>query len=229
MENLAIFTVLNYPTKEDFYKILDSLESQNVGYLEIGIPVTNPYVDGELIKKAHQTVILEGLTSEDVEKTLTFIKQNYSFKLILMTYQEGVELFKLDKLSHKLYDGIICVDKVLSPKVFNSPVYIYNEDLTEDELKHYLSSNSEFNYVMSGRGKTGSFNTVPEEYLDTLKKISIIKPHAINFIGFGIKTKEDIKKVISNGADGAIIGTAFIQIFLNEGVKGIEEYLKSLN
>jgi tryptophan synthase alpha chain len=81
---------------------------------------------------------------------------------------------------------------------------------------------------MSGRGKTGSFDSVPSEYIKTIKRINQIKPQSKNFIGFGIKSKEDIMNVIENGADGAIIGTAFIQIFLDKGIEGINEYLKSL-
>jgi tryptophan synthase alpha subunit len=65
LNNLAIFTVWNYPTKEDFYQILDSLDEQGVGFVEIGIPVTNPYVDGDLIQEAHKKVIDTGLTASD--------------------------------------------------------------------------------------------------------------------------------------------------------------------
>ncbi|MFW7372023.1 tryptophan synthase subunit alpha [Vagococcus fluvialis] len=228
MNNLAIFTVWNYPTKEDFYQILDNLDEQGVGFVEIGIPVTNPYVDGDLIQEAHKKVIDTGLTASDLEEDLKLIKERYSFKVILMTYKEGVELFDIDKLSHTLYDGIICVDQVLEASQFNSPVYIFNEDLTNQELENFLISDSQFNYVMSGRGKTGSFDSVPSEYIKTIKRINQIKSQSKNFIGFGIKSKEDIMNVIENGADGAIIGTAFIQIFLDKGIKGINEYLKSL-
>ncbi len=227
MKNLAIFTVWNYPTKEEFYQILDTLEKQGVRYVEIGIPVTNPYVDGDLIQKAHKKVIATGLSANDLLEDLTFIKERYSFKVILMTYKEGINLFEIDRLSHTLYDGIICVDEVLNPTKFNGPVYIFNEDLTKEELNSYLASDSEFNYVMSGRGKTGSFDSVPTEYLETIKKINEIKPNSTNFIGFGIKSKNDISNVIENGADGAIIGTAFLQMFLEQGIKGIDNYLKS--
>ncbi|MEG0550855.1 MAG: tryptophan synthase subunit alpha [Vagococcus sp.] len=228
MENLAIFTVLNYPNETKFFNILDTLESRKVGYVEIGIPVTNPYVDGELIQEAHQSVMKDGLSKEKVQQALKTIKENYSFKVILMTYKEGVELFDLDHLSHELYDGIICVDQVLNPEVFNQPVYIFNEDLSDEELTGYLNSQSPFHYVMSGRGKTGSFDSVPTEYVETIKKIAVIKKDTKNFIGFGIKTKEDISSVKNNGADGAIIGTEFLKTHARDGITGIENYLDSL-
>lgn len=228
MENLAIFTVLNYPSQEEFFKILDVLDSRKVGYVEIGIPVTNPYVDGELIQQAHQAVIKDGLTKEMVEDALKTIKERYSFKVILMTYKEGVELFDIAKLSHSLYDGIICVDQTLDPTIFNQPVYIYNEDVSTEVVTDYLQSDSLFNYVMSGRGKTGTFDAVPTEYIETIKRIKTVKPEDKNFIGFGIKAKEDILEVLKNGADGAIIGTEFLKIYGKDGIVGIETYLDSL-
>lgn len=228
MNNLAIFTVLNFPTRHDFFQILDVLESRKISFVEIGIPTIDPFMDGRLIRGAHAKVITEGLRNSELLETLKIIKEKYSFKIILMTYKQGLKFFEINKLDHTLYDGIICVDEVLNSTVYNKPIYIFNENLTEKDIKKYLNSESEFNYVMSGRGETGSFDLVPVEYIATIKKIKEVNPMSINYVGFGIQNKEDIKKVIENGADGAIIGSAFLDKFLNEGIIGISSYLDSL-
>ena len=220
---------MNYPNQVDFFKILDCLKFENVGYVEIGIPVENPYVDGEIIQAAHKEVLKNGLTTEIIEETLVTIKKTYSFKVILMTYESAINNFELEKLDKSLYDGIICVDKKLQPKSFSNPIHIFNESLSDEEIQKMSDNSSLFNYVMSGQGQTGSFNSVPEEYLETIKRIKKFNSKTKNFVGFGIKSKEDITKVIKNGSDGAIIGTEFLKQYVFNGLSGVKNYLKELN
>lgn len=99
MNNLAIFTVLNFPTRHDFFQILDVLESRKISFVEIGIPTIDPFMDGRLIRDAHAKVITEGLRNSELLETLKIIKEKYSFKIILMTYKQGLKFFEIYKLS----------------------------------------------------------------------------------------------------------------------------------
>lgn len=228
MQNLAVFTVLNYPNESMFFALLDQLEAYGVGYVELGIPVKNPYMDGELIQHAHQSVLEMPLSAACLVALLKRIKERYSFRIILMTYLEGVVSLALNKLDHTLYDGIICVDSQLESEEFHHPIHLCNEDVTDAELAARVSQPSLFNYVMSGRGKTGSFTSVPTEYQATIRRIKAIAPVNKNFVGFGIKNGTDIEAVIKNGADGAIIGTEFLKRYERAGLQGITEYLQEL-
>ena len=90
-----------------------------------------------------------------------------------------------------------------------------------------MKYNELFAYVVSGEGKTGSFNKLPEEYVEVVKKVkSVSKIPA--YVGFGIKSAEDVKEVMKNGADGAIIGTEFIKQYQHGGLEALNAYLEEL-
>ncbi|MCA9766068.1 MAG: tryptophan synthase subunit alpha [Carnobacterium sp.] len=226
MTNLAFYVPLHYPNRNDFFAILDTLEKHNAAYVEIGIPVKNPFMDGELIKEAHKLILEQELNHDSLIKTLKEIKKKYTFKVILMTYKEGVNSFSLKKIPDYLYEGLLCVDDTITKNDFEHPIQIYPPKIKEEEVISLLKNNELFSYVISGEGKTGTFSKVSDQYIDT---IHIIKKHSSLpiLVGFGIKTPQDIASVLLNGADGAIIGTEFLKKFKKEGLEGINDYLES--
>lgn len=228
MKNIMFYLTLNYPNKKEFFNILDSLKENNFGYLEIGIPVTDPYMDGDIIKRTHEEVLAKNLLREDVVDTLEKIKNEYDFKVILMTYFEGVEKFQLDELKPELYDGLLCVDKYLTTKEIKKPVQLYAPQIENTERMEKMENNETLAYVVSGEGKTGSFDEVPSEYIRNLNYLKKNTDIPI-FVGFGIKSKKDVDQVLESGADGAIIGTSFLKTYIEEGMDGLNRYVKSFS
>ena len=94
MKNLVLYLTINYPTRQTFFEILDVVEEFKIGYVEIGIPVADPYLDGAIVRESQEKVFPD-LTMDEITSVLTEIRERYSFKIILMTYNEGVESFKL--------------------------------------------------------------------------------------------------------------------------------------
>lgn len=48
------------------------------------------------------------------------------------------------------------------------------------------------------------------------------------FVGFGIKSCQDIKQIISDGADGVIIGSELIRQLDAGGIEAVQAYIRSL-
>ena len=227
MKNLVFYLTLHYPDRETFFQILELLDRENAGYVEIGIPVSNPYIDGAVIRQTHKEVLEKNMTERDVIRTLEEIRRRFTFKVVLMTYKEGVEYFRLSHVPKDLYDGFLCVDGEFPAKSFPNQISVMGQSLDDEEIAKALKYNHLFAYVVSGEGKTGSFDELPEEYIEVLKKVkSVSKIPA--FVGFGIKSAEDVKKVVENGADGAIIGTEFIKRYQNGGMEALTAYLEQL-
>ena len=226
MNNLVLYVTINYPTREKFFEILDVIEESNVGYVEIGIPVANPYVDGGVVRKTQEQVY-PTLTQQEIISVLEEIRRQYSFRVILMTYHEGVEHFQLSQIARTLYDAILCVDKYLDQKNYTGLVHTFTHKLDQEILAEQLTSSSEFIYLVSGEGKTGEFTQLPNEYIPLL---ACLKPKTKLpiFVGFGVKESEDIISILNEGADGAIIGSEFIKRYDADGISGIKKYLQAL-
>ena len=227
MKNLVFYLTLHYPDKETFFQILELLDKEKAGYVEIGIPVSDPYIDGGVIRQTHKEVLEKGLTKGEVINTLEEIRRRFTFKVVLMTYKEGVEHFCLSDVPKNLYDGFLCVDREYQAGSFPNQIAVLGQSLDREGIAKALKHNELFAYVVSGEGKTGSFNKLPEEYVEVVKKVkSVSKIPA--YVGFGIKSAEDVKEVMKNGADGAIIGTEFIKQYQHGGMEALNAYLEEL-
>ena len=50
MKDLVLYMTIGYPDENTFFRMLDMLDEEKVPVLELGIPVGNPFVDGDLIR-----------------------------------------------------------------------------------------------------------------------------------------------------------------------------------
>lgn len=227
MKHLAFYMTFHYPTRNTFLDILNLLDQEEAGYVEIGIPVLNPYMDGSVIQKTHQDVLEQKPDTEDLIQTLTEIRRRFHFKVVLMTYREGVEQFRLKQIPDTLYDGLICVDGAYPPEVFHNQIAVLSQPADLPAIKKALLHNHLFAYIVSGEGKTGSFARLPDGYIEVIKKVKAVSSIPA-FVGFGIKSAANINEVMKNGADGAIIGTEFIRRYQQGGLEALREYLNEL-
>ncbi|WP_270578448.1 tryptophan synthase subunit alpha [Anaerostipes caccae] len=228
MKDLVLYMTIGYPDENTFFRMLDMLDEEKVPVLELGIPVGNPFVDGDLIRQSHKKVLDSGIGQKKIIRWLQRIRRDYKFCIILMTYKEGMERFCLSELDKNLYDGILCVDEVIRADTGMRPVQIYNETMTEVQMLSLLAENKNFAYVMSGNGKTGSFSCLPDGYKRTvhfLKKNTNLPV----YVGFGIKTLKDVNAVCSHGADGVIIGSHFMRIMSEKGCLECKKYINIIN
>jgi len=227
MKQAVFYVTLNYPSEEEFFQILDCLEQNNIEYVELGIPVNDPYMDGEIVRKSHEYVIKQGFDQNKLMSILNRIHNEYSFKKIIMTYKEGLEAYKILDTMEPLFDGILCVDQLITKEECNEPIQIYNGNQSINEVKKRIKENEMFLYLMSGNGKTGGGGKLPTEYQDM---IPILRTHSTLpiFVGFGIQDENDVLEVISNGADGVIIGSNFMKIYEKEGLQGIQLYIEKI-
>jgi len=144
-----------------------------------------------------------------------------------MTYKEGVEYFHLSNVPRDLYDGFLCVDGEFPTESFPNQITVLGRSLSDESIAKALEHNDLFAYIVSGEGKTGSFDKLPTEYVEVVKKVKTVSKTPA-YVGFGIKSAEDVKEVLKNGADGAIIGTEFIKRYQLGGMDALNAYLEEL-
>jgi tryptophan synthase alpha chain len=223
---ITVYLLANFPNKEKFYKVLDEIKKSKIDYLELGIPCENPFMDGEIIANAHKLVSNRGFTEEDLKDILLYINKNIpEVKLILMTYSDGISKYNLYNYKD-YYHGILCPENFINDNKANR-IQIYNEELTEDEIKERLTYNKEFAYVMTGVMKTGTKCEIPKAYLETIEKIKKYSNILVQ-VGFGISTPEDVKMIAESKADGIIIGSELMKRVESDKLDDIYDYLISI-
>jgi len=225
---LNIYFTAGIPQLEDTAEIIKLIQDSGADMMEIGMPYSDPVADGSVIQKAHELALNNGMTISTLLSQLKSIKNELRIPIILMGYINPVLSFGFENFCRECSEsgvsGLIIPDlpPVEFEKNYQQILEKYNLNFTflvtpetSDERILYLDSlSSGFLYAVSSSSTTGNENAVlnNEDYLSRLASLPLKNPV---MIGFGIKSKEDFENVTQK-ADGGIIGTAFVNILLND-------------
>lgn len=228
MKKLNIYFTAGIPELEDTADIIKLIQDSGADMMEIGMPYSDPVADGPVIQKAHEQALDNGMTIEKLFSQLKSVKDEIRIPVILMGYINPVLSFGFENFcracSESGVSGLIIPDlpPVEFEKNYQSILQHYNLNFTflvtpetSDERILYLDSlNSGFLYAVSSSSTTGNANAVlkNDDYLNRLSSLHLKNPL---MIGFGIKSREDFQNVTEK-ADGGIIGTAFVNILLQD-------------
>ncbi|RKS97753.1 tryptophan synthase subunit alpha [Chryseobacterium defluvii] len=228
MKKLNIYFTAGIPQLEDTVEIIKLIQDSGADMMEIGMPYSDPVADGPVIQHAHELALKNGMTIEKLFSQLKSIKNEIKIPVILMGYINPVLSFGFENFCRECSEsgvsGLIIPDlppiefeknyrEILAKYKLNFTFLVTPE--TSDERMVYLDSlSSGFLYAVSSSSTTGTQNAVlkNEDYLSKLASLPLKNPL---MIGFGIKSKEDFENVTEK-ADGGIIGTAFVNILLED-------------
>ena len=241
-KKLNIYFTAGIPQLKDTTEILKLIQHSGADYIEIGMPYSDPVADGSVIQKAHEIALKNGMTIAELFDQLKSVKSEMNIPIILMGYINPVLSFGFEEFCKECKDsgvsGLIIPD--LPPVEFEKNyrsilekydlnfIFLVTPETSDERIKYLDSLSSGFLYAVSSSSTTGNnakeINN--EEYLNRLANLGLKNPV---MIGFGIKNKSDFDKVTEK-ADGGIIGTAFVNILLNndDWTKKGENFIRSI-
>ncbi len=220
---LMPFLIAGDPSLDITYKILLKLQEEGADFIELGIPYSDPLADGPIIQLSASRALKSGTSITHVLDLLNTLKGKLHIPVILFTYFNPLLSFGFKKFceiaSNVGAAGIIIPDLPLEETTqFSKTANDFNLDLILliapttplERMKMISSKTKGFSYLVSVTGVTGERNNLEnrvENLIGQLKEISS-NPVAV---GFGISSPDHIIKVRKWGADGAIIGSAFVK------------------
>lgn len=210
------------PNKEFSDKLAQTLIESGADILEIGIPYTDPVCDGEVFQRACQRALIRGTTPKDV---FDGIKRLHSKTPIYLTsyyapiYKIGIEKFvaqaKIAGVTGLIIPDILLEEQGELRKACNkhglSLIQFATVYSSKERLKHIIEVSTDFIYCVSLPGVTGEGS----DYSKLLKLLKLLKSLTDKkiYVGFGIKSEEDVKNILGMGADGVIVGSAIARIY----------------
>lgn len=227
-KKLNIYFTAGIPQLEDTAEIIKLIQNSGADMMEIGMPYSDPVADGEIIQKAHELALRNGMTIAKLFEQLKSVKNEIKIPIILMGYINPVLSFGFENFCRECLksgvSGLIIPD--LPPIEFEKNyreilekhnltfTFLVTPETSDERIKYLDSLSSGFLYAVSSSSTTGNENKSinNEDYLQKLASLPLKNPL---FIGFGIKNKKDFDEVTTK-ADGGIIGTAFVKILLND-------------
>lgn len=226
-KKLVSFIVAGDPNPEATLKFMKAL-SKHSDIIELGIPFSDPMADGETIQMADIRALNNGMKVSKVFDIIREFRKYSNTPIVVMTYYNpvfnmGLERF-LKELKESGGNGLIVVDLPvedseeylsLCKKYGINTIFLAAPNTSEDRIKRIDNASSMFVYLVSLYGTTGVRREISNLAIDFLKRTKKLCKNPV-YVGFGISEKEHAKRFIENGADGVVVGSAYVKI--------IEEY-----
>lgn len=229
---LVSYLLGGYPDKESFLKLMRKCDAAGVDIFEIGFPSSNPYSDGEVIKKAHSMVDASICRDESYWKA---VRKATSKPIWLMAYKSDlIETGFYKTLAEKgLIDALVIPDMNFEEhqrlgeelsKYKVDVVGFINPNMKDKEIEKCFMDTA-IVYQQLYAGPTG-MAIKTDDFEDTLRK-GLSYRHVSIFAGFGISTAERVRHLLGSGFHGVIIGTAMIKK-LNVSEEALIDFIKEL-
>ena len=236
---LMTHAVVGYPSLEDNWNMLENMNRAGIDLVELQLPFSEPIADGPAFIRANQFALEHGIHWKEYFDFFKRASESFDFPLLFMGYYNSVfcmghEVF-CDRLTAAGGQGFIIADlpmedsselDMLAASRELDHVQILTPVNSETRLRQIVGKASGFLYFAARKGVTGretDFNLELDDYLKRCRSLTDL-PLAV---GFGIKTAEQIAN-LKNSADIAIIGTACLQVWEEQGADGYQEYLEEL-
>ena len=238
---LSIYFSAGFPKLDDTVKIIKELEKNNVDFIEIGLPFSDPLADGPTIQDSSSKALKNGMNTNYLFNQLANIRNNVKIPLIIMGYfnpilQYGVEKF-CKKCEEVGIDGCIIPDLPVQifhknyKKTFNKygliNIFLITPQTSENRIKYIDEVSDGFIYLVSSSSTTGGINGFGNEQLNYFKRISRMNLKNPLITGFGISDKKSFDQATAC-SNGGIIGSAFIKHLKTKGVSKIDKFVQSI-
>jgi len=205
---------------------------QIADFLEIGFPYSDPLADGPTIQAADSRALKAGMTTAKVFKLIENIRKQISIPITVLVYANLVLQYGVDKFYRHArlagINGVLIPDApaeeavpfVRAAKQHGvCPIFLVTQTTTKARLKKILKYAQGFLYLVSVLGVTGSRKTFSQETTTFIRRVKkqISLPLAV---GFGISQPRQAKAFYRAGADGAIVGSAIIDMIAKHQPEG---------
>ncbi|MFP3951573.1 MAG: tryptophan synthase subunit alpha [Candidatus Bathyarchaeia archaeon] len=223
-------------------EIVGSLISGGADVVELGIPFSDPIADGPTIQAASVRALRAGITPARVMEIAGMVKEEHSSTpLVILSYYNPIFRMGLERF-FKLagdydIDGVIVPDlpveeaeeyKQNASNHGIDTIFLATPNTTPERLEKIIDHTSGFLYLVSIFGVTGARGRLHELTLKTMRRLlPRIRNRVPLAVGFGISEPEHVRAIISNGADAAIVGSAFVRI-IEKHQDNIEEMTRAL-
>jgi tryptophan synthase alpha chain len=197
-----------------------------VDVLELGLPFSDPIADGPTIQAATVRALKAGTTPKMVLGMAGEIKRRCRVPVVVMTYYNPVFRLGLERFFRLAkscgVDGVIVPDLPLeeadgyrkaAAACGVDAIFLAAPSTTEARLRKIVERSSGFVYLVSHFGVTGEQEKMADSTIQLVKRVlPYTKGKVPLAVGFGVSKPEHVKSIIEAGADGVIVGSAFVNI-----------------
>jgi tryptophan synthase alpha chain len=214
------------PSGEFSVKLMKTLAENGADIIEFGFPFSDPIADGATFQAACERALKGGITPiKCIEGIRRLRKEGLSVPLVVTTYSNipyfmGFEHF-ISEIKDAGVQAIIIPDlpieeaEQLMMQVESAGLHLILQvapTTSTDRLNKILENASGFIYLIGVEGVTGARKKLEKSTLKLIQRVRK-KTDVPIMVGFGISKREHAEAIISAGADGVVVGSAYARVY----------------
>jgi tryptophan synthase alpha chain len=216
-----------FPDVEGSIEAMRTMVESGCDVIEVGLPYSDPVMDGPTIQEAAQRALEGGVRTADVLRTVDAVAETGA-KVVVMTYWNPVERYGVERFAADLASaggsGLITPDLVPDEAAEwvaaadahdLDKIFLVAPSSTDARLKMTVESCRGFVYATAVMGVTGareSTSALAEPLVARTREVTDLPIG----VGLGVSTGDQAAEV-ARYADGVIVGSAFVRRLLDAG------------
>lgn len=232
---------IGYPTLEQSIDAAIAMCQNGVDILELGVPYSDPVMDGLVIQEATGEALANGFKLNQVFEAVSAVSKAVDTPILVMTYWNPVLQFGIEQFAEKLKAaggaGLITPDLIpdeasawldISDRLDLDRVFLATPTSSPERMMRACELSRGFVYSVSTMGITGTRDSVDELAKQVVASVRATGTKQNTAVGIGISTEQQVEDVNSY-ADGAIVGSAFVRAYQQGGLTALVEKVSELN
>ncbi|MFD7653523.1 tryptophan synthase subunit alpha [Actinosynnema sp. NPDC059797] len=224
-----------YPTVEGSKDVLRTMVSAGCDVVEVGLPFSDPVMDGPTIQRAAEQALRGGFRVRDLFGVVESVAAAGG-RAVVMTYWNPVLAYGVDRFARDLAAagglGVITPDLVpdegsewieATDAHDLDRIFLVAPSSTEERIRMTARSSRGFLYATSVMGVTGARDVVSSAAPALVKRV---REHTDLPVGVGLGVRNGAQAAeLAAFADGVIVGSAFVSAVQDDGVAALTEEL----
>lgn len=232
-----------FPNPSFSAELMCAMVAGGVDIVEVGLPYSDPLMDGPVIQEAAATALAAGTTTVDVFSCVSAVAATGAVPVV-MSYWNPIERYGVERFASELATaggcGVITPD--LTPEEAGAwtsatdahgiaRTYLVAPSSSAERIRIVTSACTGFVYAASTMGVTGARTAVSSAAPELVARVRPETSLPIA-VGIGVSTGEQASTV-AGYADGVIVGSAFVRLVLDSGsnaaaLRAVEEFAREL-
>ncbi|WP_375425188.1 tryptophan synthase subunit alpha [uncultured Friedmanniella sp.] len=240
---LVGFLHVGYPDVPQSLRALRALcgsnERPGVDLVEIGMPYSDPMMDGVTVQQAGTRALARGVRTRDAFAAAEAVAATGT-PAVVMTYWNLIERYGADRFARDLASaggsGAITPDLTpdeaaewlaVSDAHGLDRIFLVSPSSSDERIAATLAACRGWVYATAVMGVTGTRTSVSSAAPELVRRIRAIDPDAVIGVGLGISDGAQAREV-TGFADAAIVGSALVRTLLDAEAAGTPDDLEAL-
>ncbi|MFD6880564.1 MULTISPECIES: tryptophan synthase subunit alpha [unclassified Streptomyces] len=223
---LVAYLPAGFPTVDGAIEAVKAVIEGGADVVEIGLPHSDPVLDGAIIQTADDIALRGGVKIADVMRTVREAFEATGVPILVMTYWNPIDRYGVERFTAELAaaGGAGCILPDLpvqesalwrehAAKHGLATVFVVAPSSQDARLATITAAGSGFVYAASLMGVTGTRESVGNEAQELVRRTRATTELPV-CVGLGVSNAVQAKQV-AGFADGVIVGSAFVKLLLD--------------